>query len=88
MALKKCKECGNQVSTRADKCPNCGAPVKKKRQQIKVGCLGTIIVLVLVGVIVSKVSNYFEERQREKDSQRYEQAQQERKEKIRRSLIR
>lgn len=27
MALKKCKECGNQVSTKADKCPKCGAPV-------------------------------------------------------------
>ena len=24
MSLAKCNECGNQVSTKADKCPNCG----------------------------------------------------------------
>jgi len=29
MAMKKCKECGNQVSTKAKSCPNCGAKVKK-----------------------------------------------------------
>ena len=26
MALKQCKECGKQVSSRAKACPNCGAP--------------------------------------------------------------
>ena len=26
MALIKCKECGEQVSTKADACPHCGAP--------------------------------------------------------------
>lgn len=30
MALTKCKECGNDVSKKADKCPNCGAPIKKR----------------------------------------------------------
>lgn len=30
MALKKCKECGNQVSTKATSCTQCGAPVKGK----------------------------------------------------------
>ena len=30
MALKKCRECGHDVSRKADKCPNCGAPVKPK----------------------------------------------------------
>ncbi|QDJ91878.1 FmdB family zinc ribbon protein [Acinetobacter haemolyticus] len=29
MALKPCKECGNQVSDKADKCPNCGVKIKK-----------------------------------------------------------
>lgn len=28
MALKLCKECGNQVSTTAKSCPKCGAPIK------------------------------------------------------------
>jgi|LGVE01.1.fsa_nt_gb rRNA maturation protein Nop10 len=26
MALTKCRECGHEISTLADKCPNCGAP--------------------------------------------------------------
>jgi len=29
MALKKCKDCGAQVSTDAKQCPQCGAKVKK-----------------------------------------------------------
>lgn len=37
MALTKCKECGNKVSTKAKACPDCGAPIKKK-----VGCGGII----------------------------------------------
>lgn len=28
MALIKCKECGNDVSTKADSCPKCGAKLK------------------------------------------------------------
>ena len=46
MALVKCKECGKEVSTKADACPNCGAKVKKPT-----GC-GTLIVVTLVGVLV------------------------------------
>ena len=30
MALIECKECGHEVSKKADKCPNCGAPIKKQ----------------------------------------------------------
>jgi len=29
MPLKPCRECGNQVSTEATKCPQCGAPLKE-----------------------------------------------------------
>jgi hypothetical protein len=45
MALKKCPECKKDVSTKATKCPNCGAPVKKKS-----GC-GTLL-LVGLGVFL------------------------------------
>ena len=31
MALIKCAECGKEVSTAADACPNCGAPRKRLR---------------------------------------------------------
>lgn len=30
MALIRCKECGEEISKKADKCPKCGAPRKKK----------------------------------------------------------
>lgn len=30
MALIKCKECGKDVSTKAEKCPGCGAPVESQ----------------------------------------------------------
>ncbi|MGN0017226.1 MAG: hypothetical protein ACI37O_07820 [Candidatus Avelusimicrobium sp.] len=32
MALIKCKECGKDVSSQAEKCPNCGATVAKPKQ--------------------------------------------------------
>ena len=43
MALKKCKECGNEVSTEAESCPKCGAVLKKK-----IGCLGFAGVVILI----------------------------------------
>ncbi len=42
MALCKCKECGNKVSTKAKTCPSCGAPIKK-RTSVLTGCLAIII---------------------------------------------
>lgn len=29
MSLKKCEECGKEVSDKADSCPNCGCPITK-----------------------------------------------------------
>jgi hypothetical protein len=48
MALTKCKECGNQISQKAESCPNCGAPVKRQ----SIGCasaIGVILLLVFAG---------------------------------------
>ena len=36
MAMIKCSECGNEVSTTADSCPHCGANVKKKEANNKI----------------------------------------------------
>lgn len=47
--MTKCKDCGHDVSKKAETCPNCGAPLKKKND---IGCLGTIAVLFLVGSII------------------------------------
>jgi len=49
MALKKCKECGGKVSSKADQCPHCGA--KTKRQSI--GCGGLLLILFIIGIIGS-----------------------------------
>jgi len=56
MALEKCKECGNEVSTKAASCPKCGAVIKKKT-----GCLGYIgaafLILIVLGVIGSLMND-------------------------------
>jgi hypothetical protein len=46
MALVKCKECGEQISTKAKNCPKCGAVVPKKTSMV------TWIVLICIIVIV------------------------------------
>jgi len=56
MALKKCGECGNDVSTKAASCPKCGAVLKKKT-----GCLGYIgaalLIFIVLGVIGSLMND-------------------------------
>lgn len=55
MALIKCKECGSEVSSKADACPKCGARVAAK----PMGC-GTLIVAIILGlVIISAFSSIF-----------------------------
>jgi hypothetical protein len=43
MATVKCSDCGNEVSTKAEKCPHCGRPKKKPSM------LGRLL-LILLGV--------------------------------------
>lgn len=47
MALIKCRECGNQVSSKAQSCPQCGARIARK----PMGC-GALIGLVLLGAFI------------------------------------
>lgn len=49
MALVKCKECGQKVSSKAPSCPHCGASRKRKNY----GCGTLILVLVLGGMAMS-----------------------------------
>jgi len=53
MSLKKCKACNHDVSKNADKCPNCGEPLKPQT----VGCGGTAVILLLVVVFAAIVTN-------------------------------
>jgi len=43
MALTNCKECGGQVSKKADKCPHCGAKLKSGGS----GCLWIFLIVVI-----------------------------------------
>jgi len=52
MALIKCKECGTEVSSKAESCPKCGARVKAK----SIGC-GTAIVVIILALIVMAAFN-------------------------------
>ncbi|UYW02079.1 hypothetical protein K5I29_04040 [Flavobacterium agricola] len=50
MALIKCKECNNEVSSKAKNCPSCGVKIKKNS-----GCLGwglAILVLIFIGYVI------------------------------------
>ncbi|MHB8424546.1 MAG: zinc-ribbon domain-containing protein [Gammaproteobacteria bacterium] len=53
MALKKCKECGHEVSSTANVCPNCGA--RQGRKKYGLGAL--IILIIVVGFIWALISN-------------------------------
>jgi hypothetical protein len=44
MALIHCKECGKEVSSKADKCPHCGV-------RLKSGCLMKLLYIV-IGIII------------------------------------
>jgi predicted nucleic acid-binding Zn ribbon protein len=62
MALEKCPECGNEVSSTAATCPKCGFDLKKNRKKAKeistakgcgIGCLSIIVIFFLIGVFSS-----------------------------------
>lgn len=50
MSLVTCKECGHQVSTDAEHCPQCGAVLKQKASKQSIFG-GLIVVLIVVGLI-------------------------------------
>jgi hypothetical protein len=53
MSLINCKECGREVSSKADQCPGCGARLKKKTGCLKLLGYGfaTLFVLAVIGSI-------------------------------------
>lgn len=50
MALIKCNECGKEISSQAESCPNCGYKVKSNNKKIKK--TGTIVTLVASSIFV------------------------------------
>ncbi len=45
MAIIKCKECQNEISSKAEKCPYCGVKVKR------LGCGGLFVLFFIIAVI-------------------------------------
>jgi hypothetical protein len=50
MALVKCRECKREISSKAHKCPNCGA---KPKNTVAIGCVGVMGLLVFIIIIAS-----------------------------------
>lgn len=73
MAITTCKECGGQVSDKAEKCPHCGAPIKKPLMHRKVGCFSVLIVCVLFLAIMSVAEDYTKRRNAEIDREKFAQ---------------
>jgi predicted amidophosphoribosyltransferase len=47
MSLVKCKECGQEISDTANKCPNCGAPTPKNKKS-KLIIIAIIIFILFI----------------------------------------
>jgi hypothetical protein len=50
VGLRKCKECGNQISSSAKTCPQCGAPVKPKITPLAGAVAFFVIIAICAGV--------------------------------------
>lgn len=46
MAMTKCKECGNEISTKADACPKCGA------KQVRTSGCAKVVLFFLVAIVL------------------------------------
>lgn len=62
MALKKCHECGNEVSADANACPKCGAKIKKS-----VGLVG-VLLAAFVGMIIFNAITHSEQARRSEEA--------------------
>lgn len=50
MSLIQCPDCKHQVSSEADKCPNCGRTIKQR--QTATGLLAAIIIGLGIGWVI------------------------------------
>ena len=53
MALKKCKECGHEVSEQAGTCPNCGHPLKEREIRFGMIVVATLALFNLLCLLVT-----------------------------------
>ncbi len=56
MALQKCKECGNEVSSKAKACPQCGA-AQPKKTSVFTWIIGGFFAVAVVAAVVGGTSS-------------------------------
>jgi len=55
--LTNCKSCGQELSKNADSCPKCGDTTIKKERDIKDGCLGCFVGIIIIGILTLTCNN-------------------------------
>ena len=50
MTMKNCRECSREISSKADKCPHCGAKVPKKTSWVV-----WLVLVITVFIVVNKI---------------------------------
>lgn len=68
MKTIKCKECGEQIPSNVDSCPNCGCPAKAKRKMNVVAISICISILCIAGASFCILGNKFESNKYANDS--------------------
>lgn len=69
MKTVKCKECGEQIPSNVDSCPNCGCPIKTKSKfNIVAIFIGVVSILCIVAVSFCILGNKFESNKSANDS--------------------
>ena len=66
MALVKCNECGKEISSKAEKCPNCGAPVvssvdaarKVGTSLVRIISMFIFLIFIAVGLLSANIIFY------------------------------
>lgn len=49
----KCKECGGQIQSNVEFCPNCGCPIKNKKKIKNAAiCIGTVLLLCIAAILL------------------------------------
>jgi zinc-ribbon domain len=59
MSLRKCPDCGNDVSSSAPSCPHCGRPLRKSSPPIELSGV-LIIAVVCAGVLIWRLSAQYQ----------------------------
>ena len=70
MALVKCNECGNEISSTASRCPKCGTRTlnsKRKRKRFTI----IVVAILLFGIMGYAVYRYYDWQVRQKEVEKF-----------------